>query len=133
MTANDRTDQLTDLLGYQLVRPYALNQNTWSDTAGPITGTTATEVRAAPGANIRLHVTSLLVTNSDATVGTNVIITDGSGGTTLWEGYAAPAGGGFSCTFPTPLRLTANTALFADCETTSAEVRVSAAGFTEIS
>jgi hypothetical protein len=133
MTANDRTDQLTDLLGYQLVRPYALNQNTWSDTAGPITGTTATEVRAAPGANIRLHVTSLLVTNSDATVGTNVIITDGSGGTTLWEGYAAPAGGGFSCTFPTPLRLTANTALFADCETTSSEVRVSAAGFTEIS
>lgn len=132
-TANDRSDSLSDLLGYHLVRPYALNQNVWSDSAGPITGTSSTEVRAAPGASVRLHVTSLLVTNADATVGTNVQITDGSGGTVLWEGYAAAVGGGFSCQFPTPLRLTANTALHAICGTTSSETVVSAAGFTEIS
>jgi hypothetical protein len=130
-TANDRVDQLTDLLGYQLVRPYALNQTLWQDTVGPITDTTGVELKAAGAANVRNYITSLLVTNSDASVGTNVVIQDGDGGTTMWEGWAA-AGGGFSCSFPTPLRGTAATAIYVDCGTTSSETRVSACGFQAI-
>jgi hypothetical protein len=125
----DRANLITDLVGKLITMPYAANQQFISGATSVITDTTSTSVIAAQGAGVRTYVTSLLVTNSDATVGTAVAITDGSGGTVLWRGYAAPAGGGFSVTFPVPLRTTANTALHAVCATTSAEVYVSASGY----
>ena len=129
VATGDTTDLIADLNGKQVVLPYSIPENFTSGATAAITGTTSTSVIAAPGAGIRLYVTSLLVTNSHATVSTLVTITDGSGGTTLYAGNAQAAGGGFAISLPTPLRLTANTALHAVCGTTGSNVYVSASAY----
>lgn len=111
------------------VMPYAQVGSYVSGATSDITDTTATSVIAAQGAGVVIYVTTLMVSNSDATTGTVVNITDGSGGTTKWTGYAGPLGGGFVVNFNVPLVLTANTALYAACETTGANVFVNATGF----
>ncbi|MEB3286183.1 MAG: hypothetical protein VKJ04_01635 [Vampirovibrionales bacterium] len=127
---NDRAELITDLVGKQIVLPYALPENLVAGTTSDITNTTSTSVIAAAGAGIRNYITSLTITNSHASVGTWVNITDGSGGTVLLTVYAAPTGGGVAKDFPTPLKTTANTALHAVCATSGATVRVSASGYT---
>ena len=126
---DDRIDQIHDSLGAQVVRPYALHENLVSGATSAITDTTSTSVIASAGASTRNYITSVLVTNSHATVGTTVTITDGSGGTALYRGYAAPVGGGFAVSFPTPLRGSAATAVHAVCGTTGSNVYVSASGY----
>ena len=111
------------------VAPYAQPANFVSGATASITDTTATQVIAAQGAGVVTYVTSVMATNGDADTGTFVNITDGSGGTVLWSGFAAANGGGFTHTFPTPIKTTANTALYCACVTTGATVRVCAAGY----
>lgn len=118
---------LTDLVGKLITLPYANPENFVKGATAVITDTTRTAVIAAQGAGVKLYITQILVTNSDATVGTVVNIEDDT--TTIYSGYAAAAGGGFSCTFPVPLVITANKALNASCVTTSSETRVSASGY----
>ena len=124
----DAVAPIADLVGKQVVMPYAINQNFISGATAKIEVDTVISLIAAQAAGIRIYVTSLLVTNSDATVGSLVEIRDGTT-TILWRGYAAPAGGGFACAFPVPLRGTAATALNVYCMTASAEVYVSASGY----
>ena len=110
---------------------YQNRANFIAGDSGAITTNTATTVIAAPGASTYIYITSILVTNSHATVGTLVTLRD-SDGTTIpgATGYAAPLGGGYSLTFPTPLKMpTANKTLQAICGTTGANVYVSVAGF----
>jgi hypothetical protein len=126
----DRANLYTDLNGKLIVMPYTLPENQiYGSNASAITDTTSTSIIAAAGAGIRNYITSILVTNSHATVGTLVKITDGSGGTLLAQGYAAPAGGGWSLALPVPIKTTANTALHAICGTTGANVYVTAVGY----
>lgn len=96
-------------------------------TTSAITDTTSTQVIAAGSTGIKTYITSILVTNSHATVGTFVKILDGS--TIIWEGYAAAAGGGFACNFPTPIVGTGATAVNAQAVTTGANFIVSIAGY----
>lgn len=78
-----------------------------------------------------LYVTQCLVTNKHATVGTTVFLHDYLNGAVLYTGYAAAVGGGFSLTFPAPLKVpTAGNGLSITCETTGASVYVSCSGFT---
>lgn len=116
-----------DLNGKQIVLPYAIPENSLSGVTAAITGTADTSVIAAQGAGIRIYVTQILVINSHTTTGTVVEIKDNT--TVIYRGYAAPVGGGFSITFPVPLRLTANVALQAANITTAANVYVSASGY----
>lgn len=103
---------------------------TRSGTTASMTGTTSTQVIAAPGAGLRLYVTSVTVVNSHATQSTLVSLQDGSGGTALWHGAARADYGGTVITFPTPIRLSVNTALFCVNLTTGAATRVSATAYT---
>lgn len=125
----DTVDMICDLTGKQVISLHAPYSLFLSGVTADITDTTATSVIAAQGAEFRVYVTSLLVTNSDADTGTVVKLTDGSGGSTLWRGYAAAGGGGFAQTFTVPIFTTANTALYVECETSGATVQVSAAGY----
>lgn len=118
---------LTDLVGKLITLPYANPENFVAGKTADITGTSDTAVIAAQGAGVRIYVTHIIVTNSHATVGTFVLVKDGS--TEIYNGYAAAAGGGFALTLPVPLRLTANTALNVACATTGANVRASASGY----
>lgn len=115
----------------QIVQPYEDLTNSVSGAiTTAMTGTTSTSLVAAPGAGLRNYITQITVSNSHATVGTDVIIQDGSGGTTLYTIPAAALYGGAAITFPHPLRqTTANTALFCANVTTGASTKVSASGF----
>ena len=114
-------------IGSPVIVSYSDHGSYVSGFTSDITGTSDTAVIAAQGAGVRIYVTHILVTNSHASTGTFVNIKNGS--TTIYTGYAAAGGGGFSATLPVPLRLSANTALNAACATTASNVRVSASGF----
>jgi len=91
-----------------------------------ITGIVAVEIAAAPDTTgLYSFITSLLVTNADASVGTWVNITD-EDGTVLCTGFAGPNGGGFTLPYGNtpPRTLNPNKKLYATCET-AADVRVS--------
>ena len=128
---NDRSDFVTDLAGKQIVLPYANPENFVSGAiTTAMTGTTSTSLMAAPAAGLRNYITAIIVSNAHATVGTDVIIQDGSGGTTLMTIPAASVYGGAVITLPTPLRQpTANTALFCANVTTGASTKVSVVGY----
>ncbi len=128
VTATRMAQLVTDLVGKLIVLPFANPENFVNGTTAAITDTTTTSIIASAGGSLRNYITDLTVTNSHATVGTFVKITDGAS-TILWEGYAAAAGGGFAKSFSVPLRGTAATAVNAICVTTGANVIVSAGGY----
>jgi hypothetical protein len=131
--ANDDTaDFVTDLSGKQVVLPYAIPENFVSGAiTSAMTGTTSTSLVAAPASGRRNYITTIIVSNAHATVGTDVIIQDGSGGTTLMTIPAAAVYGGAVITLPTPLRQpTTATALYCANVTTGASTKVSAVGYT---
>lgn len=110
------------------VMPYGTVTGFVSGVTATITDTTPVQVIAAQGAGVVIYVTDILVTNGGTGAETQVNITDGSGGATKWTGSAI-VGGGFMSNLNIPLAFTANTAVYAECETTGAAVRVSISGF----
>jgi len=128
---NDRTNLVATLTGKQIVQPYSNPENFVSGAiTTAMTGTTTTSLVAAPAAGLRNYITTIIVSNTHATVGTDVIIQDGSGGTTLLTIPAAAVYGGAAITLPTPLRQpTTATALFCANVTTGASTKVSAVGY----
>lgn len=129
VTATRMVQLVADLTGKQIVLPYANPELFISSSLAAITNSTTHSLFAAQGAGVRTYITQLIVTNSHATVGTLVSINDGASGTTLAQGYCAPAGGGFTATFPVPLKGTANTLVEAICGTSGANVYVSGSGY----
>lgn len=124
----DTADLYTDLSGKLVVAPYSIPENMEYGVTAAITSTSATEVLAAAASGISHYITQLTVTNSHATVGTVVEIRDGTS-TVLHRGYAAPAGGGYTATFPVPLKGTAATAVNAYNITNSSNTYVSLSGY----
>jgi hypothetical protein len=124
--ANDVANLLADLMGRLITLPYAPAADTISGCSVAITDTTATNVIATDsGAGLKWYVTSIMVTNSHATVGTLVTVQDDEGSpTVLWQGYAAPAGGGWSITFPVPIPTAANAHIHALNGTTGSSTYV---------
>ena len=93
-------------------------------------GIVSTSLVAAPGVGLRNYITTIIVSNAHATVGTDIVIQDGTGGATLLTIPAAAVYGGAAITLPTPLRQpTANTAIFVANVTTGASTKVSAVGY----
>lgn len=130
ITATRMAQLVTDLVGKLIVLPYANPENFVSGATASMTGTTSTSLIAAPAAGLRNYITTIIVSNAHASVGTNILIQDGSGGTTLLVIPAASVFGGMTITLPTPLRQpTAATALFCVNVTTGSSTRVSAVGY----
>lgn len=93
-----------------------------------MTGTTSTSLIAATASNY-IYVTSCSFSNTHASVTTMMLLQDGSGGTTLWEGINA-FGGGSNITFPVPLKVpTAGNALFVQNVTTGSNTFASCSGY----
>lgn len=90
-----------------------------------ITDTTSTAIIAAK-AGSATYITSLIVTNSHATVGTVVQILNGS--TVVQRFYAKAVGGGAVLAFEDPLRGAVNTAWNCKCETTGSAIQCSMVG-----
>lgn len=129
---DDRTDSIADKIGRLVIAPYSIPEDeVKGTTAADMTGTTTTQVIAAV-ASRKLYITSITVSNMSAAVATRVDLQDGSGGTVIWQGPAAAAGGGFAHTFTTPISTTSGNGLFAVNATTGAAVRVSASGYSGV-
>ena len=131
VTTARQVQLVADLVGKLIVLPYANPENFVSGAiTTAMTGTTSTSLIAAPAAGLRNYITQITVSNAHATVGTDIIIQDGSGGTTLYTIPAAAVYGGAVVTFPTPLRQpTTATAIFCANVTTGASTKVSASGY----
>lgn len=131
VTTGRMVQLVSDLVGKQIVLPYANPENFVSGVISTaMTSTTSTSLVAAPAAGLRNYITQITVSNSHATVGTDIIIQDGSGGTTLYVIPSAPAFGGASITFPVPLRQpTTATAIYCANVTTGSNTKVSASGY----
>lgn len=128
---NDRSDLVTTLTGKLITHPWSNPENFVSGAiTSAMTGTTSTSLIAAPAAGLRNYITHIVVSNAHATVGTDVAIQDGSGGTTLYTIPAAAVYGGASIAFPVPLRQpTTATAIYCANVTTGASTKVSASGY----
>lgn len=131
VTAARKVQLVADLVGKLIVLPYANPENFVSGViTTAMTGTTSTSLIAAPAAGLRNYITQCTFSNSHATVGTDMILQDGSGGTTIYLAPAAPAFGGATITFPTPLRQpTTATALFVQNVTTGANTKAACSGY----
>lgn len=96
-----------------------------------MTGTTSTSLLTAPGSAKYNYITSVTISNAHGTVGTEITLQDGSGGTAFWTFPAAPAYGGATINFSPPLKqTTSNTALYCANLTTGSATKVSVNGFT---
>ena len=115
--------------GDKIVRPHAALDDLVVGVSSDIIDDTGVEIIAAQGVGVKFYMTSLVVTNNDEDISTVVRITDGNAGTIKWRNTARKEGGGFSVQFPTPIPFSANTAVYAKCETTDASVQVSISGF----
>lgn len=127
VSSDQRTDAIGTIQGYVVTYPYALPQSSLTGTASA-TGTSDTAVIAAQGAGITINVTTITVYN-DSTTNTFVNIKDGA---TTRLVIPAPAKGGAMVTLPSPLRLTANTALNFASGSAVTTMYVSAVGFAGI-
>lgn len=131
ITTGRMAQMITDLVGKLIVLPYANPENFVSGAiTTAMTATTSTSLIAAPASGLRNYITQITVSNSHATVGTDVVIQDGSGGTTLYTIPAAAVYGGAAITLPVPIRQpTTATAIFCANVTTGASTKVSASGY----
>ena len=128
VTTGDTADLITTLLGKLVVMPFALPGASWSYASpAAVTDTADDEAKAAGAAGVRHYITGCQVFNADDTVGTEVVIKDGS--TVLWRGWCEQTGGGASAVFNPPLRGTAATAVNVANITTSAETYFNLQGF----
>lgn len=117
---------VSDLYGRLIVAPYTNPENLVSGRTAAMTGTADTAVVGAGGASVRNYITGIVVANSHATVGTEVVIKDGA--TELFRVYVK-ALESMSITFPNPLRGTANTAINAANVTTGSNTYVAGVGY----
>lgn len=131
VTNGQMTGLATDLVGKQIVLPYANPENFVSGViSSAMTGTTSTSLVASPGGSLRNYITQITCSNAHATVGTDIIIQDGSGGTTIYLLPAAAVYGGAALSFPTPLRQpTTATAIYVANVTTGASTKCAASGY----
>lgn len=126
---------LATLIGVPIVRPYSIPELDWQYAAasGGITDTADNVLVASAGAGIRNYLTRIDLVNTDATVGTEVVVKDGS--TVIWRTFVPASLAAVSqpmpvsFTFPTPLKGSAATALNVACITTSSQTYVNAGGY----
>lgn len=127
VTTARQVQLVADLVGKLIVLPYANPENFVSGRASA-TDTTSTSLIAAPATGLRNYITQITVWNSSA-VNTYIKIQDGSGGTEIYD-IPAPAGGGATLSFPTPLRQpTTATALYFAANASANAIVISASGY----
>lgn len=103
VTATRKAQLVSDVTGRLITFPFANKENLVSGIA-TATGTTDTAVIAAQGSGLYIYITSISVVNTGATSVLVTIETDtASAKTAIWY-LIAPAGGGQSFTFTTPIK-----------------------------
>jgi hypothetical protein len=106
------------------------NTFNYAAPAGGLVTTADVSAKGAAGSGIRNFIKRAQIINSHQTIGTEVVIKDGS--TVLFRAWCEPKGGGVNAVFDPPLKGTANTAInIAEITATAtAGVLVNLQGFT---
>jgi hypothetical protein len=129
-TTGNLTGITLDLAGKAVTSPYA-NRENQLQCAVTITASTAATTctgMGAQGANVKIYVTDLCVTRSDA--GTTAdVFTLNDGATTIVDIPNNGGGGGFCHTYNVPLVVAANTAFTGASTTSISSIHMSATGF----
>jgi hypothetical protein len=125
----DRTDLHAGVDGVLIVRPHCNLEDAVQERTTNTDGasTAFASGLAAPGAGVRIWLTSVTISNSSSSFCT-VDIRDGSAGSVLWT-FPCPATGGVTHTFNPPLKFTANTAVAFDASAATTTLTISANGF----
>lgn len=117
----------TDLVGKQIVMPWANKENFATGSSAGITTATNTSLIAAAGSGIKLYLTGFSCANTGAT--TSLIqFTSGSGGSVLWT-TINPAGAGTNGMINPPVATATNTALFLTTGSASTSQYCSVSGY----
>lgn len=141
-TATPVTESGTWNVGLSAGTNYVGKVAIWADgslksgaVTSAMTGTTSTSVIAGTASN-NLYITNCVVSNASTTVSTDILLQDGSGGTTLYvlpdpaAAVATTGGGGGSFAFPAPLKVpTQGNGLFAANVTTGSSTKISCSGY----
>jgi hypothetical protein len=129
VASGDHADLIATLQGVLVTRPWQIPELEWSYAAasGGVVNTVDVVLSAAAGAGLRRYITSMSLSNANATA-TEVVLKDGA--TVIWRGQLPANAPMVQIAFENPLRTTANTALNFACITTGAAVYVNAQGFT---
>lgn len=108
-------DLQATLIGALITKPFAIPEADWTfvgAVGGIVNTTTATTIKAAPGAGIRNYLTSLQIATDTLGAATELAIRDGAAGPVLWRGKlqttALPQ---MTIDFPTPLKGAVNNLL----------------------
>lgn len=125
VAAADRVNFMAGLDGVQITRPQCNLEDITRGNASNTDGS-STQVIAAPGAGLRLYITSVTVTNTSAGF---AYVELKSGTTVIWT-IPCPATGGAHIAFDPPLRLGSNEALNFDPSAATTTLICSANGFT---
>lgn len=124
---------ITDLVHRLIVYPWTNKENEVTSGAVVLTASTAsTSAIGVPGSGLYNYVTDIECFNSGASA-TTILVQNGNGGATIWEGYAAASGGGFAKTFATPIgginHMTANTAVYIQAGSSTSSLICNLQGF----
>lgn len=127
VTSGQVVNFATDLVGKQIVMPFANKENFVTGSSAGITTAANTSLIAAQGSGIKTYLTGFSCANTGAT--TSLIqFTSGSGGTVLWT-TINPAGAGTNGKIEPPVATAANTALFFTTGSASTSQYCSISGF----
>lgn len=121
--------------GRIIVVPYALSGDyLYGIITTSMTSTTSTALTGmgAQGGSLRNYITWCTASNAHGTVGTDIDIQDGSGGTSIGMIPAAALYGGGHVRFDPPIRTAANTAVYAKNITSGASTRLFCGGYKAI-
>lgn len=117
-----------DLVGKQIVMPFANKENFVTGSTAAITTATNTSMISAAGSGIKIYLTGFSCANTGATTSLTQF-TSGSGGTVLWT-TINPAGAGTNAQISPPVATAANAALFVTTSSASNSQFCSVTGYT---
>lgn len=114
VTNGQKVGAAYDLVGRPINFPFANKENLVTGTVA-LTDTTSTLFIASAGGALFNYLNGISCTNA-GTAGVSVTLKNGNGGTTVWQAYVAPNGGGIVDNPPTPItgiqNMTVATAIF---------------------
>lgn len=129
-TTGNLTGSFYDLVGKQVTSPYA-NRENFLNCAITLTASTAATTctgMGAQGASVKIYISDLTCTRSDAGT-TSATMTLNDSATTIIDMPNNGGGGGFSRSYNVPLQVAANTAFQVQSGTSLTSVHCSASGY----
>lgn len=131
LVSNDVSDLVTTSDGALINKPYSVPELDWTFACvAPVNNTTNLVLKASAGVGLKNYLTSFQITNSSATIATEIQIKDGA--IVIWRGFVGVGtvlNSAVGVSLSTPLKTSVDTALSIACATTGSSIYVNAQGY----